>query len=203
MLRPRDHILLQRLGQPHEVLAEPTHAHDQALVRLGVLARARPRREVRPQVTLRRHPRGGIIYDMRVVLDTAVVVAALRSPRGASAELLRAARTGQVTLLASVALALEYEAVCREAEHGLASGLSEEEVGTFVTAVIALAEPVTRHFLWRPQLGDPDDEMVLEAAVNGRAQALVTFNVRHYREVPRRFGIAVLLPQAALARIRP
>ncbi len=136
------------------------------------------------------------------MLDTDVIVAAMRSPSGASAAILRAARQGAATLLASVALALEYEAVCREAEHRLASGLSDREVETFVTAVIALAEPVVPHFLWRPQLHDLGDEMVLEAAINGRADALVTFNVRDFGTVPSQFGIALLLPREAIRRIK-
>jgi putative PIN family toxin of toxin-antitoxin system len=138
-----------------------------------------------------------------VVLDTDVVVAAMRSPAGASAALLGAARKRRVTLLASVALALEYEAVCGQAEHRLAAGLSEREVEIFLSAVIAMAEPVEPHFLWRPQLRDPGDEMVLEAAVNGRAGALVTFNRRDYGRAPSAFGIEVLLPREALQRIKP
>ena len=139
---------------------------------------------------------------MRLVLDTDVVVAGMRSPTGASAAILRAARQGRTTLLVSVALALEYEAVCRKAEHRLASGLSDREVDVFVTAVIALAEPVETHFLWRPQLRDPGDEMVLEAAVNGRADGLVTFNVRDFGTAPSQFGVEVLLPREAIGRIR-
>jgi putative PIN family toxin of toxin-antitoxin system len=137
-----------------------------------------------------------------VVLDTDVVVAAMRSPSGASAAILRAARHGHPTLLVSVGLALEYEAICAQAEHRLASGLSEREVDVFVTAVIAMAEPVETHYLWRPQLRDPGDEMVLEAAVNGRADALVTFNVRDYGKTPAAFGIEILLPREALGKIR-
>lgn len=140
--------------------------------------------------------------DVKLVLDTDVVVAAMRSPSGASAAILRDARQGGVTLLASVALALEYEAVCREVEHSLASGLSDREVEAFVTAVIALAEPVMPHFLWRPQLRDPGDEMVLEAAINGQADALVTFNLRDFGTVPSQFGIDVLLPREAIRRIK-
>jgi putative PIN family toxin of toxin-antitoxin system len=137
-----------------------------------------------------------------VVLDTDVIVAAMRSPTGASAALLRAARRGRPTVLLSVALALEYETVCRQAEHRLASGLSDQEVEIFLTALIALAEPVKTHFLWRPQLRDAGDEMVLEAAVNGRADALVTFNVRDFGGAPSRFGIEVLLPREAIGRVK-
>ena len=138
---------------------------------------------------------------MKLVLDTDVVVAAMRSPRGASAEILRAARQGRVMLLVSMPLALEYEAVCFRAEHRLADGLSEREVEVFVTAVIAMAEPVFTHFLWRPQLRDAGDEMVLEAAINGRADALVTFNVRDFAPAPSLFGVATLLPREVVGRI--
>jgi putative PIN family toxin of toxin-antitoxin system len=138
----------------------------------------------------------------RITLDTDVVVAAMRSPRGASAAILVAARNERITLVASVPLALEYEAVCKRAEHRLEAELSEGEVDAFLDAVIAIAEPVETHFLWRPQLRDPADEMVLEAAVNGRADALVTFNKRHYASVPSRFGIDTLLPREALERIK-
>ena len=115
-----------------------------------------------------------------MVLDTDVVVAALRSPTGASAALLLAALDRRVTLVANVPLVIEYEAVC-----GLA----------------ALIEPVETHFLWRPRLRDPADEMVLEAAVNGRADVLVTFNLRDYGNIPLQFGIEVLRPSDALRSI--
>jgi predicted nucleic acid-binding protein len=104
--------------------------------------------------------------------------------------------------LLSVALALEYETVCGQAEHRLASGLSDQEAEIFLTALIALAEPVKAHFLWRPQLRDAGDEMVLEAAVNGHADALITFNVRDFGVVPSRFGIEVLLPREAIGRVK-
>lgn len=134
---------------------------------------------------------------MRIVLDTDVVVAAMRSPAGASAGLLRAALDRRVTLLGNVALALEYEAVCSRAEHLGPSGLTVPQRGVFIDGVLALIEPVESHFVWRPQLRDPADEMVLEAAVNGGARAIVSFNHRDYGSAPLRFGIRVLLPRDA------
>jgi putative PIN family toxin of toxin-antitoxin system len=139
---------------------------------------------------------------VRLVLDTDAVVAAMRSPTGASAAIVRAVRQRQVTLLLSVPLAMEYEAVCRRPEHRMEAGLSEWQVEIFLDAIVAMAEPVPTHFLWRPQLRDPNDEMVLEAAVNGRAEALVTFNVRDYGIAASQFGVEVLLPREAIARIR-
>ena len=135
------------------------------------------------------------------MLDTDVVVAAMRSPRGASAELLRRIDGGKAVMLLTVALALEYEAICTLAEHRLASGLSASEAGIYVDGLIGMAEPVRAFFRWRPQLRDPGDELVLEAAVNGQADAIVTFNESHLREARKNFGIGVIRPAEALRRI--
>lgn len=139
---------------------------------------------------------------MRVVLDTDVIVAALRSPSGGSAALVRGIRHGRGTLLLTTALLLEYEALCHLAEHRLASALTARDVDQFLDGLVLLAEPVENHFRWRPQLRDPGDEMVLEAAVNGRAQALVTFNRRDYGNALEGFGIEVLNPGEALRKMR-
>jgi putative PIN family toxin of toxin-antitoxin system len=138
---------------------------------------------------------------VRLVLDTNVIIAAMRSPRGASAALLMAARRGELTMVANVALALEYEATCSRAEHAVAAGLKPRQVQIFIDAVIAMAEPVESYFLWRPRLRDPADELVLEAAANGRAQAIVTFNQQDFGSTPRQFGIEVWGPIDALRRI--
>lgn len=136
---------------------------------------------------------------MRVVLDTDVVVAGMRSPSGASAALLLAALEHRLTLCANVALMLEYEAVCTRATQRTAAGLARKEVGIFLDAIAALVEPVETHFLWRPQLRDPGDEMVLEAAVNGQAQGIVTFNLRDFGAAAAQFGVGLFLPREALA----
>jgi predicted nucleic acid-binding protein len=104
-------------------------------------------------------------------------------------------------MLLSTPLLLEYEAACLREEHRLAAGLTREDVEIFLDGVAGLAEPVTVHFLWRPQLRDAADEMVLEAAVNGQAQAIVTFNRRDYGNAPSSFGILLLLPAEAYRRI--
>jgi predicted nucleic acid-binding protein len=125
----------------------------------------------------------------------------MRSPGGGSAELIRRIDAGRAIAILSVALALEYEATCMLAEHRLAAGLSAREAALFVDGLIALAEPVLTFFRWRPQLNDPGDELVLEAAVNGRADAIVTFNEKDLRRARERFGIEVMRPAEALRRI--
>jgi putative PIN family toxin of toxin-antitoxin system len=139
---------------------------------------------------------------MRVVFDTDVVVAALRSPSGASAALLFAAAEGRLVPCANVALMIEYEATCLREEHVVASGLSREDVGVFLDGLAVVIEPVDTHFLWRPQLRDPGDEMVLEAAVNGKAGTIVTFNVRDYGSAAGRFGVRVSLPREVLKLVK-
>src|SRR5579872_1235333 len=125
----------------------------------------------------------------------------MRSPRGASAELLRRIDRGHATMVLTVALALEYEATCMLAEHILAAGLGESDVVAFLDSLVDMAEKVTPRYRWRPQLRDPGDELVLEAAVNGQVAAIVTFNRRDFPMIRARFGIEVLLPAEVIRRI--
>jgi putative PIN family toxin of toxin-antitoxin system len=137
---------------------------------------------------------------LRVVLDTNVLIAARRSRTGASNALLRAVDERKFAMLASVPLFLEYEAVLCRAEHLLASRLTQPQVVGFLNYLAGLISPIKLHYLWRPQLGDVADEMVLETAINGRAHCIVTFNTRHF-EPAIRFGIDVIRPDDALRRI--
>ena len=137
---------------------------------------------------------------MRLIVDTATMVAAIRSDAGASRRLLVAGLERRLTLLASVPLMVEYQAVMTRPEHLKASRLSLEDVGALLDAVATVAEPVRLAFLWRPAVRDPDDDMVLEAAVNGRADAIVTFNVRDFAQVADGFGLKVLTPGDAIKR---
>ena len=138
---------------------------------------------------------------MRAVFDTSVLVAAVRSAKGASRELLRMALDGELRPLISVPLVLEYEAVLTRPEH-LAFSIDIQANMEIVRAFCTLGEPVHVFHRLRPQSVDPDDEFVLEAAVYGRAEMIVTLNTRHFLKAARRFGISALSPGAALERIR-
>lgn len=139
---------------------------------------------------------------MRLVLDTDVLVAAFRSARGASRELLIAALDERFVLLASTALWLEYEAVLTRPLQLTAMRLSAAEVLDVLAALAVVAEPVLIHFLWRPVLADADDEHVLDLAMNGRADMLVTFNEVDFVEASKTFQIEVATPAVALRRLR-
>jgi len=126
------------------------------------------------------------------VLDTDIVLEAMRNPMGPSGEYLRQARRLELRLAANVGLALEYEAQCSDSEQRQASGLTVQDTEAFVNGLLALVEPVQTHRLWSPRLRDPTDEMVLEAAVNGMADAIVTFNPKDFSVASDRFGIEVI-----------
>jgi putative PIN family toxin of toxin-antitoxin system len=137
---------------------------------------------------------------LRAVLDTNVIIAARRSRTGASNALLRAVDEQRLVMLVSVPLLLEYEAVLCRAEHLLAARLTRMQVMGFLDYLAGMIEPVKLHYLWRPQLGDVADEMVLETAINGRADCIVTFSIRHF--VPAgRFGIDVIRPGEVMRRV--
>jgi predicted nucleic acid-binding protein len=72
----------------------------------------------------------------------------------------------------------------------------------FLDTLAELATSVDIHFKWRGLSPDPGDDMVLEAAVNGGADALVTFNERHLAEAADRFGLALRRPDVILAELR-
>lgn len=138
----------------------------------------------------------------RIVLDTSVLVAALRSRSGASNAILALVAKGRLTLLATPPLFLEYEDVLKRAEHRLEHGLSPDEIDQFLSELAALIEPVEVHYRWRPQLRDPNDEMVLETAIHGEADALVTFNVGDFSDAASRFELPVLRPADLLRSLK-
>lgn len=138
---------------------------------------------------------------MRVVLDTDVLVAALQSRTGASRAVLDLAVDGRLTLLLSTTLMLEYEAVLSREERLRAAGLDAADVGSVLDALALVGRPVVFDYRWRPTGADADDELVLETAIAGMADVLVTFNLRHLRSAAARFGVAAMRPASLLRRI--
>lgn len=134
----------------------------------------------------------------RVVLDTNVVVAALRSRRGASAALLLAAGTARFEFCISVALLFEYESVLKRPESGVRLPL--EAVDDILDYLASVGRQQEVFFLWRPVLQDPGDDHVLELAVAGGCEAIVTYNVRDFRGAER-FGLRVVTPSEFLREL--
>jgi putative PIN family toxin of toxin-antitoxin system len=131
---------------------------------------------------------------LRLVLDTNVLVTALCNQDGAAHLLIRWVLTNKIVLLASPALWLEYEAVIKRPEIRLRHGISLENLDIILDTLAAHVEPVHLNYLWRPQLRDPNDEMVLETALNAGADALVTFNTKDFAEAATRFALQLVTP---------
>jgi len=135
---------------------------------------------------------------IELVLDTNILVAGLRSRRGASYQLLRSLAGNELRLNISVALALEYEDVLNRP--GLVTGLTQSELDAFLDYVLSIST------LWpsvprvRPSLRDPDDERILELAVQSRAR-IVTHNTRDFQGA-RRFGVLVITPAEVVDEMR-
>jgi predicted nucleic acid-binding protein len=116
--------------------------------------------------------------------------------------LLDAALSGRFEILISTALVLEYEAVLTRAEHLRVSELTHAEVNGLLDAICRMATQVTIQWQWRPQLHDPDDEMVLEIAINGYADAIVTFSRADFIRAAKEFNLKVLSPREAIERVK-
>ncbi len=139
---------------------------------------------------------------LRLVLDTDVVVAAFDSPTGASRRVLLAVLEQRASLLMSSALFLEYEAVLTRPTVLEMIGADTQSVLAVLDELAMLCVPVSRNYQWRPVAADPDDDMVVETAINGAADAIITFNLKHIRAGAERFGIGAIRPATALRRLQ-
>lgn len=138
---------------------------------------------------------------MRVVVDTSVMVAGFASGRGASRRLLLAALDRKVRLLFSTPLLIEYQAVLTRPAMLAMAGVSVEEVAAVLDELTGLCAQVVFDYRWRPQAHDPDDDLVLETAINGGADVVASFNVADMQVGARRFGIGVERPSVVMRRI--
>ena len=135
---------------------------------------------------------------IRVVMDTNVLVSALRSNKGASFRLLSLVRDARFHLCLSVPIVIEYEAAAkRQITRG---GLTTADVDAIIDYLCKFGEHFKIYFLWRPTLKDPNDDMVLELAVTSSAEVIVTFNGRDFRGAEA-FGVRVITPQQFLREI--
>lgn len=134
---------------------------------------------------------------MLVVLDTSVLVAAWRSRRGASFEIVSRLGRGQFEIVVSVPLAIEYESAISRSR---VAGLTREDARVFVDYVCSVARRQNIFFLWRPLLRDSNDDMVAEVAVAAEANTIVSHNVRDFVGVEK-FGVRAVKPGEFLQKI--
>jgi putative PIN family toxin of toxin-antitoxin system len=141
-------------------------------------------------------------FMLRIVLDTDVMFAAFDSPQGASRALLLEALDGKVQLLLSTTLMVEYEAVLSRSANLMKFGVGIADVLGVLDEMAAICIPVAFDYRWRPGAADPDDDLVLETAINGAANVIATFNLTDIKAGAVPFGISVERPKDVLRRVR-
>lgn len=134
----------------------------------------------------------------QIVIDTNVLVSALRSRLGAAHRLLLLIDSGRFEFCLCVPLLLEYEDVCKRLVEEI--NLTEQAIDDILDYVCKKANQVTVFYLWRPVLRDPSDDMVLELAIAAECDAIVTFNKRHFRGAEK-FGVHIQTPKEFLTQI--
>jgi putative PIN family toxin of toxin-antitoxin system len=129
---------------------------------------------------------------LRVVIDTNVIISALRSKQGASNQFLRLLGSGQFECVVSVPLVLEYEEICKRQMPDI--DLTNQQVESFIDYICQVSLHRKIFFLWRPQLPDADDDFLLDLAVEAQVDYIITFNKKDFLDVAR-FNIRLATPQ--------
>jgi len=135
---------------------------------------------------------------MKIVIDTNVLFTALNSNQGASYKLVSMIPSKKFSIALSVPLIIEYEAVLRRGK--LPPNITDKDVTDFIDFICQVGEEQDIFFLWRPFLPDPFDDLVLEVAVAGDCDAIITYNKKHFIKV-KNFGLRVLTPKELLTEI--
>ena len=127
---------------------------------------------------------------MKIILDTNILFTALRSSRGASFKLVSLIPSKLFDLSVSVPLVVEYEDVLKRSKN--LEYLNECDVDEFIDFIVSMSEHKKIHYLWRPFLKDPCDDMLVELAVASNADAIVTYNKKDFKNVAERFGVKII-----------
>ena len=135
---------------------------------------------------------------MKIVIDTNVLYTALQSRRGASFKLVSLLPNEKFSITISVSLIIEYEDVLRRGK--LPDTITEKDISDFIDFFCHIGDQQDIFFLWRPFLPDPSDDLVLEVAVAGDCDAIITYNKRHFKNIEK-FGLRILDPKEFLTEI--
>lgn len=135
----------------------------------------------------------------RIVVDTSVLISALIGETGPAREIIRRCLQGKAVPLMSTALFLEYESVSKRPKIKALCPLSEHEVTQLIAAFLSVCEWVQIHYLWRPNLPDEGDNFLIELAVAGNAETIVTNNLKDFRNAELKFsGLRIITPEQYL-----
>ncbi|AFZ60449.1 putative toxin-antitoxin system toxin component, PIN family [Anabaena cylindrica FACHB-243] len=128
----------------------------------------------------------------QIVLDTNVLLSGLISSRGASYRLLTILKDTRWQLNISTTLIFEYEAILKREKDLLT--LNDEDIDNIIEAICAIANKRTIFYLWRPIAIDPNDDFIIDLAVESQADFIITYNQKDLKPADK-FGIKVVLPK--------
>ena len=133
---------------------------------------------------------------LNIIIDTNILVSALRSDMGASYTLISKLPSPKFQFSISVPLYIEYQDVLTRKEH-LTGTSTEKEVLAFLRYLCKIANRQKIFYLWRPWLKDPKDDMVLELAVAAKSKYIITYNLKDFSNI-QKFGIEAITPKRFL-----
>ena len=133
---------------------------------------------------------------IKIVVDTSVFISALIGSKGSSRELIRRCLKGEYQPLMGNALFLEYESVMQREEIISQCSLTNTEIYTLLASFINISQWISIYYLWRPNLKDEADNHLIELAVAGNAQIIVTKNVKDFQNAELVFpNLSILRPE--------
>lgn len=134
-----------------------------------------------------------------LTLDTNILVSAFRSSRGASFRLMEMLAEEKFEIGVTTPLILEYESVCKRLIGS--THVTSDDVDHLIDYLCQIGRRSIVYYRVRPSVNDPDDEMVLEAAIASRSNWIVTYNLRDLLVGASRYGIEVITPADAIHKL--
>jgi putative PIN family toxin of toxin-antitoxin system len=136
---------------------------------------------------------------INIILDTNVLYAGLYSSRGASYRILNLIEKGKIKIVLSTALLFEYEDVLKRNKRILK--IKDSDIDKILDNLCALSKHQNIHFLWRPYLSDPKDDLIVELAVASETKIILTHNIKDFKGV-NKFGVRAITPKKLLEEIK-
>lgn len=139
---------------------------------------------------------------MKIVCDTNVWLSALTSNQGASHVLVRwlFEQPSQLHCVSTPFIMELEDVLLRPKNSARMPQFSEQELHGFIDDVCHISHHQPIHFLWRPLIKDPKDDMVLELAVNAQADYLISFNIQDFKTIEGKFNFTLCTPKAFLLK---
>ncbi len=134
-------------------------------------------------------------YYMKIVIDTSVWISALITKESRARELLRLVFQEKLFPQMSESLFREYEAVMKREKIQQLTSLTLLQQNNLFEAYLSTCKWNEIYYTWRPNLKDEDDNFVVELAVASGAEAIVTYNIKDFKNAELLFKYKIITPE--------